>query len=44
MVAESHDTEEDGKEDETHELNGLAANGVAKSHGNPVTWNCAGAD
>ena len=39
VVCETHDAEEDGEDDETHELNWLATNGVNECDSHPVTWN-----
>lgn len=44
VVPESHDTEDDGKEDETHQLNWLTSNSVDERNGDPVTRNGASAD
>lgn len=39
VVTEAHDDEDDGEEDETHELDGLAAPDVNEEEGNPVARN-----
>lgn len=44
MVSESHDAEEDGEDDETHELNGLATDRVHKGDSDPVARNGTSAD
>ena len=44
VVRETDDAEEDGEDGETHELNGLATNGIDESHGDPLTWNGTGAN
>src|SRR5438046_1074978 len=44
VVRESNDTEENGEDNEPHELNGLATDGVARGNGNPVAGNGASAD
>lgn len=36
MNERTHDDEEDGKDDETHELNGLATPRVDEEEGHPV--------
>ena len=37
VVTETHDAEDDGEQDETHELDGLATDGVDKRNSDPVT-------
>lgn len=44
MVGEADDAEEDGEEDETHQLNGFAADGVNGCDGDPVSRNGASAN
>lgn len=44
VVGETHDAEEDGQDDEAHELDWLAANSVNESDGHPVTWDGTSAD
>lgn len=44
MVAESNDAEEDRQQDETNQLNGLAADRVHSKHGAPVAWDGTSAD
>ena len=44
VVCETNDAEKDGKDDETHELDGLAAHGVDEGNCDPITWDCTGAD
>lgn len=38
----THDDEEDGKDAETHELDGLATPGIDEEEGNPISRNKAG--
>jgi hypothetical protein len=40
VVSETHDTEQNGKDDETHELDSLATKGIDGSDGNPVGRMC----
>lgn len=44
VVAEAHDAEEDGQKGEAHQLDWLAADGVAEGDCDPVTGNGTGAD
>jgi len=44
VVTETHDTEDDGEDGETHQLNWLTTDSVDKSDGDPVTWNGTSAD
>jgi len=46
IIPKAHDDEEDGEDDEAHELDGLAAPGVDEEEGDPVTWDktCGGED
>lgn len=44
VVGETDDAEEDGEERETHQLNGLAANGINGGNRDPVTGDGTGAD
>jgi hypothetical protein len=44
IVTETEDAEEDGEESETHELDGLATNGINESDSNPVTGDGTSAD
>ena len=44
VVSETHNQEQNGQDDETHELDGLSANPVDKSYSDPVTWNSTGAN
>jgi hypothetical protein len=44
IVRKSDDAEKKGKYDESHDLDGLASNGVAKGNCHPVTWNGTGAN
>jgi len=44
VVTETHQAEEEGQHDETHELDRLAANGVDGSNSDPVTWNGTSTD
>ena len=38
----THDDEEDGQHDETHELDGFTTPGINEKEGDPVSWNQAG--
>lgn len=44
VVGETHDAEENGKEDEAHELNRLATNGVNERDSDPVSRDGTSAD
>lgn len=44
VVGETHDTEDDGEDDEAHELNRLTADSVNKSDSHPVSGNGTSAD
>ena len=44
VVGEADDAEENCQDGEAHELDWLAADGVDCGDGDPVAWNCAGAD
>ena len=44
VVSEADNDEENGEHDESHKLDGLAANGVDSGDGDPVAGNCASAD
>jgi hypothetical protein len=43
MVSETDNTEQDGENNEAHELNGLTADGVNRCNGDPVAGDQAGA-
>ena len=38
----THDDEEDGQEDETHQLDGFTTPGIDEQESNPISWNQAG--
>jgi len=46
IISKAHDDEEDGEDDEAHELDGFAAPGVDEEEGDPVPWDetCGGED
>ena len=44
VVGEADNAEEDGEDDEAHQLDGLAADGVDRRDGDPVARDGAGAD
>ena len=44
VVAEAHDAEEDGQQGEAHELDWLAADGIAEGNGDPVAGDGTCAD
>ena len=44
VVGETNDNEDDGEEDEAHQLNWLTADGIDSGNGDPVTWDGASAD
>lgn len=44
VVSETHDAENDCQDDEAHQLNWLASDGVGESDSDPVARNCSSAD
>jgi hypothetical protein len=44
VVREADDNEDDGEQDKPTQLDGLAANGVNGSNGDPIAWDGASTD